>query len=322
MESLTKYAGWLLAVIMMVVCAVLFVSLQDADPTDVVDTMDAVPMPASGIPGAGDLEEVRAEAADLRQELADLRAQLSEKDEALRAALAKDSADTKPARGEESPDAEGADESKTNDEEPGPSRGERIANAQMAMVADMTYQNLFDQLGIGPEARDGLKGVIGAHMLDMQQFAQGAMQSRDRTAKDVHAEMEAKKATLRAELGKTLTEDGLAAWDAYEPVADQMLYERLVDGQLNMMAPGLSEENRVLTSQVMAEELVREFDVYNQSDQIYSLDNYNDAQARALQVSLDRLSTALDQDQFDRVNGFVTQALAMFDAMSDQQPAP
>jgi hypothetical protein len=98
-------------------------------------------------------------------------------------------------------------------------------------------------------------------------------------------------------------------------VADQMLYERLVDGQMNMLAPGLTNENRVLASQVMAEELVREFDALGQSDEIYSIDSHNGAQARALNTSLERLAEELDEAQFGQVQGFVNQAIAMFDAM-------
>jgi hypothetical protein len=71
----------------------------------------------------------------------------------------------------------------------------------------------------------------------------------------------------------------------------------------------------------MAEDLVREIDAFEQSDELYTLDNFNNAQARALQASLDRLSDTLAQDQYDLVDGFVSQAVAMFDAMAEQPPA-
>jgi hypothetical protein len=183
------------------------------------------------------------------------------------------------------------------------------------MMAEMTYQSLFDELRLTPEVRASLKDAIAGHMLAMQRETGAAMGAKNETAKAFYARIEAMKGTMRDELAQFLSPEELTAWDEYEPVADQMLYERLVDGQMNMLAPGLTNENRVLASQVMAEELVREFDALGQSDEIYSIDSHNGAQARALNTSLERLAEELDEAQFGQVQGFVNQAIAMFDAM-------
>lgn len=192
---------------------------------------------------------------------------------------------------------------------------DRVASAQLNMMAEMMYQSLFDDLQLTPEVRASLKDTIAAHMLTMQQETGAAMGAKNETAKAFFARIEAMKGTMRDELAQFLSPEELTAWDEYEPVADQMLYERLVDGQMNMLAPGLTNENRVLASQVMAEELVREFDALGQSDEIYSMDSHNGAQARALNASLERLAEELDEAQFAQVQGFVNQAIAMFDAM-------
>lgn len=197
-------------------------------------------------------------------------------------------------------------------------RGERIANAQLGMMAEMMYKGLFDDLKLDPEMRTALKDIIAVHMQTMQQETMTAMGAKNETAKAFHARLEAMKDDLRGELAQSLTPEQLSAWDEYEPVADQALYERMVDGQLNMLAPGLSNENRVLASQVMSEELVRELDTFSQSDEIYSMDNHNGAQSRALNASLDRLSKELDEEQYGHVQSFVNQAIAMFDAMKEQ----
>jgi hypothetical protein len=192
---------------------------------------------------------------------------------------------------------------------------DRVATAQLNMMAEMTYQSLFDELQLTPEVRASLKDAIAAHMLAMQRETGAAMSAKNETAKAFYARIEAMKGAMRDELAQFLSPEELTAWDEYEPVADQMLYERLVDGQMNMLAPGLTNENRVLASQVMAEELVREFDALGQSDEIYSMDSHNGAQARALNASLVRLAEELDEAQFGQVQGFVNQAIAMFDAM-------
>lgn len=197
-------------------------------------------------------------------------------------------------------------------------RGDRIADAQLSVMAEMMYKGLFDDMKIDPETRTALKDIIAAHMKTMQQETLTAMIGKNETAKAFHARLEAMKADLRGELANSLTPDQLTAWDEYEPVADQALYERMVDGQLNMLAPGLSNENRELASQVMAEELARELDAFSQSDEIYSMDNHNGAQARALNASLERLSKELDEEQYGHVQSFVNQAIAVFDAMKEQ----
>ncbi len=201
------------------------------------------------------------------------------------------------------------------DADPNVDLEDRVATAQLNMMAEMTYQSLFDELQLTPEVRASLKDAIAGHMLAMQRETGAAMGAKNETAKAFYARIEAMKGAMRDELAQFLSPEELTAWDEYEPVADQMLYERLVDGQMNMLAPGLTNENRVLASQVMAEELVREFDALGQSDEIYSMDSHNGAQARALNASLERLAEELDEAQFGQVQGFVNQAIAMFDAM-------
>ena len=314
MKSIIQYGGWLLAIVLAIACGVMYSSMRDVavgEPAAGVETVAATPTDLAAV--QTDLVAAKEEVVKLRQELGALQADVAT--DAVEPSQPPEAAATEEAE-VETPETESAD---TDDA--GPSRGERIANAQLAILAGMTYKGLFDELGLAPEARSAATEVIGAHMAEAQKVAQSAMQSKDQKAKDVHARLEAMKAALRDDLAGTLTDKELEAWDEYEPVADQALYERLVDAQLNMMAAGLSEENRVLASQVMAEDLVREIDAFEQGDELYTLDNFNNAQARALQASLDRLSETLAQDQYDLVDGFVSQAVAVFDAMADQPPA-
>lgn len=311
MSTKKQYLGWIIAALLALVCAIVYI--QAPEPVDDAPVTSAAPAdhPAAPEPVAEESEEVatlKAEIATLREELA---AQESPTPKPLPVPPASDAPET--AADE---DAEAAAEVR-----PDPARQERIVNAQLSMVADMTYRPLFDDLQLPLEIRDSMKDTIAAHMLEVQQVTVAAFQSKDQKAKDIHARIEAMESHLRDELAGVLTPEQLAAWDEYDPVADQMLYERLVDGQLNMMAAGLTEENRIVASQVMAEELVREFDLFNASDEFYTMDNFNNAQARALTTSLERLGEALPPDQFDLVDGFVAQAIAMFDAMADA-PAP
>ena len=307
MDKAFKYGGWVILILVLVVGGYVLKTQKSLYEARAMAAEQA---------SAQELAQVRAATEALAKEIAALKSAQTQIPPAALEAQATLSAEapeavaptpeTEPAP---APVAEESDDSE---------RGERMANAQLGMMAEMMYQGLFDDLQLPPEVRAALKDAIAAHMLTMQQETVTAMQAKNETAKAVHARMEALKTGLREELSQTLSPEQLAAWGEYEPLADQVLYERLVDGQMNMLAPGLSNENRVLASQVMAEELVRELDAFGESDEIYSIDNHNNAQARALNASLERLAEDLDEEQYGHVQGFVNQAVAMFDAMKGQ----
>jgi len=312
MESAIRYGGWVVALVLLAVVGYLYsaVNLQKgrsiAAESAAVEAQDVTLQKI-------ELAEKRAldaegEVASFRDELDRLRAELAE---ASGKSVANE-ADDQPL-----PEEPDMDEAPAETEEESPSRTDRIVDAQMGIVADMAYQDLYAELGLTPEEKEQLRGMIANHLSKSQRATVAAMQSKSKTAKEFHAEQEQLDAELRATLEGFLTPEELAAWDEYEPVADQIMYERLVEGQLNMMASGLSGDNRIHASQVMAEELVREFDMFNASDQTYSMDNFNDAQARALSASLERLQPGMEEEQYAQVEGFVNQAMAMFDAMRE-----
>lgn len=316
-------AGWVVAVVLVLVCAFLLMELSErrvAEAPEVASTGSGVD--SQELAALDEVAQLRAELAEARRELDAAKAALADAEgvqEEAMVAAAEDTADDETVEDVAEAAKDDADDEADED---ALSRGKRIANAQMTMMGEMMYTPLFDELGLAPDRRSYVKDVIGGHLTEVQQIIAGAMGTKDQTAKEVRARIDAAEAALREELAQTLSAEELEAWDAYEPVADQMLYERLVDGQLNMMAAGLTEDNRALASQVMAEELVREFEAFDASEQLYTLDNYNDAQARALQASLERLNGALPEDQYALVDGYVDRAIQMFDAMSERPAVP
>jgi hypothetical protein len=302
MNNFIKYGGWIALVLVLIVGGLAFNVRISAEK-------------ARARLAELELEKVKALLSNLVEEVA--QRQAHEKDEVAPAPmLASPEPQVDPPVETAPPEPEPATPAAP---EPAPAPNveleDRVAKAQLNMMAEMTYKSLFDELELMPEVRASLKDAIAAHMLSMQQETGAAMDAKNETCKAFHARMEAMKGTMRDELAQFLSPEELTAWDEYEPVADQMLYERMVDGQMNMIAPGLTNENRVLASQVMAEELVRELDALGQSEEIYSMDSHNGAQARALNASLERLAAELDEDQYGQDQGFVNQAIAMFDAM-------
>ena len=299
MNNFIKYGGWIALVLVLIVGGFAFNVRINAEKSRAKHAEQ-------------ELEKVQALLSNLVEEVA--QRQAHEKDEVAPAPMLA-SPEPQVAPPVEAAPPEPEPVPPTPDADPNVELEDRVATAQLNMMAEMTYQSLFDELQLTPEVRASLKDAIAGHMLAMQRETGAAMGAKNETAKAFYARIEAMKGTMRDELAQFLSPEELTAWDEYEPVADQMLYERLVDGQMNMLAPGLTNENRVLASQVMAEELVREFDALGQSDEIYSMDSHNGAQARALNASLERLAEELDEAQFGQVQGFVNQAIAMFDAM-------
>jgi len=311
MGKVIQYGGWAVALALFLYSA--FLTSQLTKSRDALSTVDH-----TGVMKEPAIERAPAHVM-LEEKLRETEAKLTEANALLAEASQADS----PVLMEEAPEVpeavsdDGNDDEEANDAEP--SQQERIAQAQAGAMVDMIYGDLFAELGLTPEQAAPFKEAMAANMLKEQKLMQGAFASKDRTAKSVRAERLALEASLRAKLTDVLIPEELTAYDNYEPVADQILYEKLVEGQLNMLASGLNEENRILTSQVVAEELVREIEQFDQSEDLYTMTNFNAAQARALHSSLDRMGDALDADQLALVDGFVTQALAVFDAMAENE---
>lgn len=313
MGKVIQYSGWVVAIILFLYSAFLTTELTKSrelllfsDNTGVVEESPIAKAPERAALEAK-LRETETALAEARKLLAD------SADADTPVSMAEDAV---PVESEGAGDAADDDGEDTAAE---PSQQERIAQAQAGAMVDMIYGDLIAELGLTPEQAAPLKEAMAANMLKEQKLMQGAFAAKDRTAKSVHAERVVLEAGLRAKLTDVLTPEELAAYDNYEPVADQILYEKLVEGQLNMLASGLNEENRILASQVVAEELVREIEQFDQSEDLYNMTNFNAAQARALHSSLDRMAGALDADQLALVDGFVTQALAVFDAMAENE---
>lgn len=312
MGKVIQYGGWAIALALFVNS--IFLTSQLAKSRDALSTADH-----TGV--TKEAPDVQAPAyAMLEEKLRETEAKLAEANALLAEASQAESTVPMEEEAPEAPEAvsdDGKDDEEDKDAEA--SQQKRVAQAQAGAMVDMIYGDLLAELGLTPAQAAPFKEAMAANMLKEQKLMQGAFASKDRTAKSVRAERLALEASLRAKLSDVLTPEELTAYDNYEPVADQILYEKLVEGQLNMLASGLNEENRILTSQVVAEELVREIEQFDQTEALYTMTNFNAAQARALQSSLDRMADALEADQFALVDGFVTQALAVFDAMAENE---
>jgi hypothetical protein len=83
-----------------------------------------------------------------------------------------------------------------------------------------------------------------------------------------------------------------------------------------MLAPDLAVENRATAKSVLAEELAITLGQFENSDTLFTLANFNNAQMTALRQGLDRMATALVEAQYWHLEGFVNRVADAFAAMS------
>jgi len=196
-------------------------------------------------------------------------------------------------------------------------RQEKVANAQLDMLMGMAYARLFAELNLPADVENQVRDLLVKRASEARGAVLAAMAEGETPAKKVTEQDDEAKKRLREALGRILNAEELAAWESYEEYADHYLYQNLLDGQLSMLAPGLSADNRQVTKDVFAEELVLHLDAFGESDTVYTLDNFNAAQSAALHQGLARLTDVLDAEQYAHAEAFVQQCDAMFGAMSE-----
>ncbi len=211
------------------------------------------------------------------------------------------------------------EEKKDAEKEKKRAREKRMVKAQLGIIMDMAYKPLYDELKIAPETVESMRDLIVEAANRDRIAAEKAMKKKDTPASAVKRIQDENKAWLYDELGKVLSKEELAGYEAYEDYAEQILYENLLDGQLTMMARGLTPEGRETVKEVFAEELMVAINAFEASEELYTMDGFNDAQLSALNAGLQRLRFSVAQDQYDQAAGFTSQVEQMFKAMSDRE---
>lgn len=192
----------------------------------------------------------------------------------------------------------------------------RAARAQMGVMVGMTYNPLLDRLALPAETRESVNDILIDAFQEAQQATVQDMMSGSTTAKEAKAKQDAIDANVREQLTDVLNEEQLAEWDTYQDFADEVLYESLLDGQLAMLAPNLSDEARETAKIVLAEELAAELDRFYETDAVYTLDTFNQAQLAGLNNGMAKMPDTIDNEQYNHLTGFINQVEAAFQQMA------
>lgn len=194
----------------------------------------------------------------------------------------------------------------------------RAARAQMGVMVGMTYNPLLDRLALPAETRESVNDILIDAFQEAQQATVQDMMSGSTTAKEAKAKQDAIDAKIREQLTDVLNEEQMAEWDTYQDFADEVLYESLLDGQLAMLAPNLSDEARETAKIVLAEELAAELDRFYETDAVYTLDTFNQAQLAGLNNGMAKMPDTVDEEQYTHLTGFIDQVESAFQQMAGQ----
>ena len=193
---------------------------------------------------------------------------------------------------------------------------QRVMRAQLGILLDMSYGELFTVLNLPTETQPAVRELLLDYSMAERQAIIEAISAGNVPAKDVLEKKAQAKRDLRTHLEELLSPEELTTWEEYEKFKDQNLYESLLEGQLAMLAPNLGEANRKLAKQVLAEELDQSIRQFESSEEVYTMDHFNQAQSRALQKGLDRMVESLPETEFLELERFTKIVEEVFKAAS------
>ncbi|MCC6694105.1 MAG: hypothetical protein IT365_00615 [Candidatus Hydrogenedentes bacterium] len=307
MKTMLGVLGWVVAIAAVVAAATLFAKNRDLEAELGTYRDEVAQLRATSDQQGAAHNEALAEAERLRQEVAKAESvspSPSTTDEAAATAAPVD----------ETAAAEPATESQ-------PNQGnsiQRAQRAQMGVLVGMQYKGFLDNLALPEDTMTSVNDLLIDSTIDAQQAMVEAMMSGTSKAKDAKAKQDAIEAQLREQLGTVLNQEEMAQWDAYQEVADVALYEALLDGQLTMLAPGLSEETRAAARTILAEDLATELDTFFESDTIYTMDSFNQAQLAGLNNGMARMPETINEEQYGHLTGFIDTIAATFQQMKQK----
>jgi hypothetical protein len=315
MMKIVAVMGWVVAVAALIMTAMLALGtnalreeIRELRETNDILTGRLTEISVAEQMAASVHEQGQADVLSLQEKLSEAELEMASLAEALEATRQAYAAEGESLDDEE----EGGEE---EDTEEAVQQQKAIARVQVSALIDMTYGTFFGERTFPPEIEEAVRDLLVTYGVETQRLVAEARKN-ERVAKDVADDLGAYKAALRDELAGVISAEEVAAWEEYEPYADQYLYENLVEGQLTMLASGLTAENRAIAKTVIAQELVAHIEAFENSDLAYTTRNHFDSQEDALNVSVEQLREVLDGEQLAFIEGYRDRAVAQFQALA------
>lgn len=202
-------------------------------------------------------------------------------------------------------------ESQTDNKKPTPPflrmmESDEAIESSAKMQVNMQYGTLFADLNLPSEVENEVRAILADSLAEQLRVAVKAMQGAKK--EDIPASQSPDGITeaLRAELSTVLNGEEMAVWEEYEANKSYYMLEQSYGMQLGMYAPSMSQETRDTVSQILAEEMV-----LSTEEHVSTGDSGVDAamsmQTNAMDRSLERLSSALSEEEYVQVERFIQQ---------------
>jgi len=133
--------------------------------------------------------------------------------------------------------------------------GKKLADYAARMSMDMAFGDFFDELNLPADTESQVRDILAAHM--SEQISKGMEAMQDGFDKEKLEQMEQDaEARLREELSRVLNREEMAVYDEYADTMDERMLAQNYDMQLNLYAPGMTQENRTLVRDVLVDEML------------------------------------------------------------------
>ncbi len=168
------------------------------------------------------------------------------------------------------------------------------------------YGALFEEWDLAPETEATARELLNDAMAQRKAEKERALKSGDLPAREVARRSGEITAQLRADLSGLLPGNALASWEDYEAHRDWFEGVRTFDAKLAAISPGLTEENRLIASEVIVEERLLVQDAFYQSEAPYTRQAQSGLEVEASQYARERLAQFLPEDQYAEVDRLLT----------------
>lgn len=195
--------------------------------------------------------------------------------------------------------------------------GEKMMEASLDMAVDMQYGGFFGEAGLTPEKEAALREVLLAHSRG-QGAAGMAMMRGEELPEGTAVPTEE---DLMASVKELLSAEEYEAFEQYQEEIPERMARQQFEMQLNMFAPGMSQESFDTTVDVMAQRLATvtqtQTDMLEQGNTADAMSQGTALMSQAYDEALTELEATLPEEDMTRVRRFVDQQRAMFEMLSN-----
>jgi hypothetical protein len=195
-------------------------------------------------------------------------------------------------------------------------RGEKLMESNVGMTMNMQYRELFDLLGLNEERTEALRVVLTDHLRASMKSGLAFMRGEQGGVENASDDAE----NLLAAVGEILDPNELELFEQYQGELPERMMRQGYEMQLGMFAPGLSEETRQRTIDVLVE-AVDPTSMEVQGNPADFLGNLDEMRARYDAVAT-QMESEVSAEDGAAIRAFINQQIAgleMVSAMMGQE---